>query len=192
MMEGLFTPKFLLGLIFVFVFIYNIWKFALTALGVITDLFLVLLFMPFTIVSECFPEKDTKYSGVFKPIWDNLAGIVKRVALKDQIQKFVSAMIYFIVLSIVSTICVILLSDSNLFVYRSAGSGNLDAITILIIGCLVAYLMNRSEEIAKKMEATIDSSAGETIGTMIVNAGKGLYNRGKQIVGVIGGAMKGS
>ena len=192
MMEGLFTPKFILGLIFVLVFIYNIWKFALTALGVITDLFFVLLFLPFTIVSECFPEKDTKYDGVFKPIWTNLAGIVRRVSLKDQFQKFIGAVIYFIVLSIVSTICVILISDTNQFVYRAAGTVNVDAITILIIGCLVAYLMNRSGEISKKIDATIDASVGENFGTMLVNAGKGVYNFGKRIVGTIGGAMKGS
>ena len=192
MAEGLFAPKFLLGAIFVLLFIYNIWKFALTALGVITDLFFVLLFLPFTIVSECFPEKDTKYNGFFKPVWTSMASIVQRVALKDQIQKFVSAVIYFIVLSIVSTICVILISGTNQFVYQATGSSGADSVTVLIIGCLVAYLMNRSEEIAKKIEATIDASAGERFGSAIVGMGKSVYGFGKKVVGTIGSVIKGA
>jgi hypothetical protein len=164
---------FLMGIVFVCLFVYNIWKFALSALGVVADLFFVLLFMPFTAVKECFAG-DTKYDGIFRPVWDRMAGLISGASLSAQFTKFIGAVIYFIVLAIVSAICVILLAG----VGPMEGGGLMD---ILITGCLVAYLMGKIDELAGKLGGKIDASFGDSIGGAIKSAAKGLVDAGKKV-----------
>ena len=168
---------FMLGLIFVILFIYNIWKFALTALGVIVDLFFVLLFLPFTAVKECFANAgDTKYNGVFRPLWDELIGLVKGVSFADQAKKFINAIVYFVILSVMAAISIALLAGTNI-------SDQRNFMSVLIIGCIVAYLIGtKTDELVKKFGAAVDGSVGDALGELIKTTTKNITDWGKKAV----------
>ncbi|MDR1361052.1 MAG: hypothetical protein LBJ18_01945 [Rickettsiales bacterium] len=156
---------FLAGVVFVVIFIYNIWKFALMALGVIVDLFLVLMMLPFTAIAETFNEKDnSKYEGGAKipgDIFKAFMGIfsVKNFSLNAAVMKFINVAVYFVSLSIVIALCAAILSgvvDADL----SATVPTLDNngfMTVLIVGCLVAYLASKSDTIAKDIGGSIEN-----------------------------------
>ncbi|MDR1027733.1 MAG: hypothetical protein LBL46_04940 [Rickettsiales bacterium] len=169
--------EFLMGLIFVILFIYNIWKFALAALGVIVDLFFVLMFLPFTAIKECF-KGGTTYKGMWAPIWDAFVGLVGGEELGKQFQKFVSAAIYFAALSVVCAIAVILMAGVN-----PAFGG--DAISVLIVGCMSAYLIGKADDLAKKMGGGIDNSFGDEIAANAKNIWGGAVDFGKRVVKII-------
>lgn len=178
---------FMMGLIFVLLFIYNIWKFALAALGVVADLFFVLLFLPFTAVNESFKGgKDTKYDGIFKPVWDALINFVdgKNISLDSQFKKFINAVIYFIVLSVVAAICIALLAGVN-----PMHGG--DFISILIIGCLVAYLMGKVDDLAKGLtgagEKEVFGDVGDDVGNLVKSIGQQVASWGKNATKIIAG-----
>jgi hypothetical protein len=147
--QSVFT--FVAGATFVVIFIYNIWKFALMALGVIADLFLVILMLPFTAISETFGKmKLSNSKGYPEQILEGFMGIFQTQSLSSQIQKFISAVIYFISLSIVIAVCAAILSgviDSNLAATIPTLENEGFMIT-LIVGCLVAYLANKAGQIA--------------------------------------------
>ena len=169
--------EFLMGLVFVILFIYNIWKFTLAALGVIVDLFFVLLFLPFTAVRECF-KGGTTYKGMWSPIWSAFVDLVGGDDLGKQFQKFVSAAIYFAAISVVCAIAVILMSGVN-----PAYGG--DAIGVLIVGSLSAYLIGRADEIAKKMGGGIDGSFGDELAANAKNIWNNAVGFGKKVVKLV-------
>jgi hypothetical protein len=165
---------FLMGLVFVLLFIYNIWKFALSALSVIVDLFFVLLFMPFTAIKECFSEKDMKYDGYFAPLFKELVGFVKGAGLAEQAMKFVYAMIYFIVLAIVSAISVVLMSGAR---------G--DFMSILISGCITVYLMGQTDALAEKLGGKIDHEFEKQVKEVAGGIGKQVADWGKKAAKIL-------
>jgi hypothetical protein len=187
MRQGLGTSglTFLLGLIFVILFIYNIWKFALAALNVIVDLFFVLLFLPFTAVSECF-KGGTTYKGMFAPLWTQMKDFVsgESISIAGQFRKFINAIIYFVVLSIVCAICVILVAGVNPMAPGAAAFGS-DAITILIIGCLAAYLMGQADTLANSLGGKIEGDVGKQIGDTAIAAVKGIGEWGKNAIKIL-------
>ena len=181
MKEGLANSgtTFFLGLIFVMLFVYNIWRFALAALGVIVDLSFVLLFLPFTAVKECFgDEKDTKYNGLFKPLFTGLVNFVQGAAAKDQFQKFINAVIYFVVLSIVSAISTALLAKSE-----PLSADNF--MGVLIMGCLTAYLISKADKLAEDLGGKIDDSFGQNVEKVALGVGKNIIDKGKKVVEMI-------
>ncbi|MCL2748934.1 MAG: hypothetical protein FWE50_02560 [Alphaproteobacteria bacterium] len=165
---------FVAGAVFVVIFAINIWKFALLAFGVIADLFLAILLLPFTAITECF-GKGTNYKGIPGDIFKAFAGIFKYAGLSEQIQRFIRAIIYFIVLAIVAAIGAALLGG--------VVGASLDAATpsvktidgfmpVLIVGCLVAYLVNKAADIATSLGGKIDDSFGKTVGEDLKKAWK--------------------
>ena len=154
----------LLGLIFIILFVFNIIKFAVAALGVIMDLFFILLFLPFTAYSQCFKGAEVG-KGHFASIWSALAKIVPDQNLDDQVRKFFKAILYFVVLSLISAIAIVLLAGVN--PYDGA-----DALTVLIVGALVAYLLGGADGYIEKFGGGIDKSFGE--------------ERRKEVEGIIG------
>lgn len=186
MKQGLLSSAlvFFMGLTFVLIFIYTIWKFALEALGVIVDLFFVLLFLPFTAIQESFGEKKddknnpTKYDGIFKPLWTELVGLIKGATLSSQIKKFLDAMIYFVVLAIVAAISVSLLAGVNPRVEANF-------MAILIIGGLVMYLIGQVGPLAKKITGSDESKFGKDVWDTVSGFGKTAFNWGKKQIKVI-------
>lgn len=171
MIGGLGTSGFtvLIGLIFVVLFVYNMYKFALMALGVIADLFLAILLLPFTAIAETMTK--TSYSGIAGTIYNGFLDLfkVESFSISSQILRFIKAAIYFITLSIVFSICVILMSDTinaNLLV-MAFNIDNTEYLTVLLIGCLVTYLATQADKIAKDMGGAIDDSFGKQVGNDI-------------------------
>ena len=162
---------FFVGAAFVIVFIMNIWKFALVALGVVVNLFLVLLFLPFTAIAETFGDKTTNYEGAIgKEIFVKFAGIFSTVSLSSQFQKFIQAVIYFVFLSVIVAICAALLSgvvDLDAMysapTFDSLSIGDAGPMTIFLCGILVYYLATQAEKLAKELGGDIDSKFGETV-----------------------------
>lgn len=160
---------FVVGAIFVVVFAWNTWKFALMALGVIMDLFLGVMMLPFTALAETI--SPTSYKGLAGNIFNGFIKLfnVGPVKLDAQINRFINAAIYFVALSIVIAVCAGLL-------YGIIGTNmatqiptleNDGFIPALLTGLLVAYLANKADEIAKKIggnDKPIDASFGTKFG----------------------------
>lgn len=166
MIAGIGTSAFtvLVGAIFIVIFIYNIWKFALMALGVIMDLFLAVLLLPFTAIAETIGK--TSYKGIAGDIFNGFLGIFKVESLSTQIQRFINAAIYFVSLSIVIALCAALLSgtvSANLAA-QVPTLENSNFVLTLLTGCLVAHLANRASEIAKNLGGSINDSFGGQFG----------------------------
>ncbi|NMA32727.1 MAG: hypothetical protein GX944_02245, partial [Alphaproteobacteria bacterium] len=161
---------FIAGAVFVVIFVINIWKFALLALGVIVDLFLAIILLPFTAIKECFGQ-GTSLQGVAGSIFTAFTGLFKSVSLNDQIQRFIRAIIYFIVLSIMAAIGAALLGGV-VSADLSAATPSVQSdsfMSVLIVGCLVAYLVSKSAKIAEDLGGKIDDSFDKKVQNDIKN-----------------------
>ncbi len=160
--------SFIMGAVFVVIFVWNTWKFALMALGVIMDLFLGVLMLPFTALAETITP--TSYKGLAGNIFNNFIKLFNAgpVKLDTQINRFINAAVYFVSLSIVIAVCAGLL-------YGIIGPGtatqvptleNDGFIPALLTGLLVGYLANRADEFAKNIGggASVDDSFGKKFG----------------------------
>ena len=175
----------IVGIIFIFVFVKAIWKFALMALGVIMDLFLAVLLLPFTAIAETIGK--TSYKGIAGDIFNGFLGIFKTQSLSSQIQKFVNAAIYFVSLSIVIAVCAALLSGavtSNLAA-EIPTLENTNFVITLLTALLVSYLANRADEIAKNLGGSIDASFGTDFGNQIKKLWNNASGYGKKVIGII-------
>jgi hypothetical protein len=145
------TFSFVVGAIFTAVFAWNAIKFMLMALGVVMDLFLGVLLLPFTALAETIPQ--TSYKGLAGNIFNGFTKLFNTgpVKLDEQIKRFVNAAIYFVALSIVIAICAALLYgviDSDLSSQVPALE-NTGFIPALLTGLLVGYLADQADKIAK-------------------------------------------
>ena len=151
---------FIIGAIFVVIFAWNTWKFALMAMSVIMNLFLGVLLLPFTALAETIPQ--TSYKGVMGNIFNAFLGLFKlgQVKLDTQINRFINAAIYFVSLSIVIAICAALLSGV-ITPTLSADVPTLENegfIPTLLTGALVAWLAARADSLAKDIGGQIPNS----------------------------------
>ena len=155
----------IVGVVSVVMFILCIFKYAFMTLGVVVDLFLTLLLLPFTAIAESLPSTDSKSKGYLDQILGGLLKIFNTKKLSEVITVFISATIYFISLSIIIAICAALLSriialnESNEFVVGSA-------MTTILTGCLVLYLASSTgklEDLIKKIGGSINNTFGKTL-----------------------------
>lgn len=188
MIAGIGTSAFtvLVGATFIVIFLYTGFKFLLMGLGVIMDLFLSVLMLPFTAIAETI--KSTSYKGIAGDIFNGFLGLFKPETLSRQIQRFIDAAIYFVSLSIVIAVCAALLSgtvDANL-ASEIPTLENDGFIITLLTGCLVAYLANRADKIATEdIGGKIDASFGKKFGDDVKRLGKNTYGFGKKVVDII-------
>ena len=188
MIAGIGTSAFtvLVGATFIVIFLYTGFKFLLMGLGVIMDLFLSVLMLPFTAIAETI--KSTSYKGIAGDIFNGFLGLFKPESLQNQIQRFINAAIYFVSLSIVIAVCAALLSgtvDANL-ASEIPTLENDGFIITLLTGCLVAYLANRADKIATEdIGGKIDTSFGKKFGDDVKRLGKNTYGFGKKVVDII-------
>lgn len=152
------------GIFAVVVFIKCIFKYAFMTLGVVADLFLTLLLIPFTAVAESLvPAPDGKaipgriYNGFMTLFTTNKS--VKKVS--GVLGVFINAAIYFISLSIMIAICAALLS--NIISLDNHEFKMAPAMTILLAGCFVLYLADKTDEYAKKIGGSIDNTVGQKL-----------------------------
>lgn len=177
----------LVGATFIILFIYNAFKFALMAFGVIVDLFLGVFMLPFTAIAETINK--TSYKGIIGDIFNGFLGLFNPESLQRQITRFIDAAIYFVSLSIVIALCTALLSgtiDANLAT-EIPSIENSGFIITLLTGLLVAYLANRADSIAKDLGGKIDDSFGKKFGEDIKKLFNNTTNWGKNAIKIIRG-----
>ncbi|MCL1786134.1 MAG: hypothetical protein FWG39_03225 [Alphaproteobacteria bacterium] len=160
---------FIAGVAFVWIFVKNIWDFAIEAFGVITSLFLVIMLLPFTAVAECFDGgTNLKDQGLFSKFFGMLAGMLggNKLKLHSQFMVFIRAAIYYVALSIVAGIGMALLGMvaqpgflQNAPVIENSG----DFILILAVGALVAHLAKKAGDITKDLGGAIDGEFGKQV-----------------------------
>ncbi|MBR2393590.1 MAG: hypothetical protein IKB05_03805 [Alphaproteobacteria bacterium] len=172
---------FVLGVAFIIMFIVNAWKFTFMAFGVIADLFLAIIMLPFTAVAETVTK--TSYKGIPGTIYNTFTGLFKTESLKAQIGRVVSAAIYFIVLAVVIAVCVALMSG---FVGVNSATmapdlKDVGVMPMLITGFLVWYLANRADEIAKDWGGSIKDEFGKKLRGDVETLAKDVYKTSKQI-----------
>lgn len=166
MISGIGTNAFtcLMGATFVVVFTYNAIRFALSALGVIADLFLAVMMLPFTAVTETVGKSN--YKGIVGDVFNGFMGLFNAETLDAQIGRFINASIYFISLSVVIAICAALMSGVvTADLVAAVPSMTTDGFwPALLIGLLVAYLANKSSEIAQSIGGKINDKIGIQMG----------------------------
>ncbi|MDE5615946.1 MAG: hypothetical protein K2I81_03890 [Alphaproteobacteria bacterium] len=176
--HSMFT--FLIGVVFIVIFLINIWKFALMALGVIADLFLTIFMLPFTAIAETVGK--TSYKGIAGTIFNGFLGLFKTENLTTQINRFINAAIYFVSLSIVVAICTAILSgvvDADLAAQVPSIDNDGFMITLLI-GCLVAYLADKALQLAKDLGGSVDDSLGQQFGKDITKLAKNIQSQAQK------------
>ena len=161
------TLMFIMGAVFIAVFAWNTWKFTMMALSVIMSLFLAVLLLPFTAFAETIPQ--TSYKGIVGNIFNSFTALfnAKQFKLEALVNKFISAAIYFVSLSIVIAICAALLSSViNVNVTTLLPTiTNEDFIPALLAGLLTAWLAGRADEIARKIGGSLTTSDKNDPGT---------------------------
>ncbi len=181
---GVSTFSFISGLIFVGLFTYAAFKFAFVAFGVIADLFLVVILLPFTAVAETLNK--TKYEGIAGKIYNGLLGLfnTESFSLSAQVKKFIDASVYFIALSIAVAIGGALLAnglqiDSQTHIIKII---NGDRITMMLIGALVAYIAVHVDDIAKTLGGGIEYTLGTELSNDVTNLYKGAKKRLEEFI----------
>lgn len=165
---------FVLGLAFVIIFTINAWKFTFMAFGVIADLFLAIIMLPFTAVSETVTK--TSYDGIPGTVYNAFTGLFKAESLKAQIGRVISAAIYFVVLAVVIAVCITLMSG---FI-NMENLSDADIISMMVTGFLVWYLANRADEIAKDWGGNIKDEFGKKLRSNVETLAKDFYKTGER------------
>lgn len=154
------TVAIIVGAISIIIFVKCIFKYAFMTLGIVADLFLTLLMLPFTAIAEAMPStKESNYAG---QIFSGILKLFNTKKLSDVISVFINTTIYFASLAIVIAICAALLSSvirpgqDNTFTVASG-------MTTLLTGCFILYLANKAEELAAKIGGKIDNSLGQKL-----------------------------
>ncbi len=150
------------GIALIFMFISVAWKFAFIALGVILDLFLGLIMLPFTALAETIGT--TSLQAIPGQVYNAFTSVFKPEKLSDQINRLVNALIYFVSLSIVVGFCSALVG--SVFVNSSTGEIALTSNGFwiaFIVAMLVWYFASQAESIAKKLGGSINDSMGTAL-----------------------------
>ncbi|MDW2958836.1 MAG: hypothetical protein R8M37_03450 [Alphaproteobacteria bacterium] len=157
-------------------FLIVAWKFAFMALGVIADLFLGVMMLPFTAVAET--VNQTSYNGIVGKIFNGFLRMFQTESLSTQINRFVQTAIYFVSLSIVIAFCAALLSGvvdfnmaSNVPTLESQ-----DFLTTLLCVALAWWFADKSMKIAQDLGGKIEYG----VGTQMQNDTKKLWDLSKK------------
>ena len=120
--------------------------------------------LPFTAIQECF-GKGTNLKGVAGNIFKAFAEMFKAASLNKQIMRFIRAVIYFIVLAIMAAIGAALLGGvvSTDLASATPSVQSDSFMSVLIVGCLVAYLVNKASKWAENFGGKIDDSFGKQV-----------------------------
>lgn len=144
----------IVGIVSIVIFIKCIFKYAFMALAVIADLFLRLLMLPFTALAESMPSSSEK--NIPGQVFNGFLKIFNTQKLSDVLSAFVNVAIYFVSLSIIITICAVLLT--NIISLNGDNSYSIgSAITTIISGCFILYIAKRTDEMVGKLGGGIDS-----------------------------------
>lgn len=154
---------FLCGGAFVAGFLYLTWRFAFIAFGVIADLFLGVIMLPFTAVAETIGK--TSYKGIAGDIFNTFMGLFKAESLQTQIMRFVNAALHFIVLAVVIAVASGLISgliDMNMGAQLPDFETPEFWISVLM-AALAWYLAGHAMEFATEFGGAINTTMGDTL-----------------------------
>ena len=154
---------FLCGAGLVIGFIYLAWQFAFIAFGVIADLFLSVIMLPFTAVSESVYQ--TTHKGIVGNIYNGFVKLFSAESLKAQFERFVNAALHFVVLSIVIAICTTLLSGIITVdtVNMAPDISNQNVWVIMLVSALTWWLAKNASNIANDLGGAISTEFGTNI-----------------------------
>lgn len=160
---GVSLFSFLCGITFVGGFVYLAWRFAFMAFGVIADLFLGIIMLPFTAVAET--VNKTTYKGIPGNIYNGFTKLFSAESLNVQIARFVNAALHFIVLSIVISVCAAMLSsvyktDMTSIVPRIENQG---FVITVFVSALVWWLAKNATKFANEMGGKISYDMGQNL-----------------------------
>lgn len=149
-----------MGIVSIFVFAKCILKYAFMTLGIVADLFLTLLMLPFTALAEAMPTtKESNYAG---QIFSGLLKVFNTKKLSEVIGVFVNTAIYFVSLSLVIAVAASLLSyiirtdQNNTYVVASA-------MTTILCGWLILHILGEADKLAETIGGKIDNSFGKKL-----------------------------
>ena len=155
-----------IGLYVTYLSIVCIWKFLVISLGVIADLFLAIMLLPFTAIAET--TAKTKYKGVAGDLFNSFLGIFKAEDLQTQINRVVTAALYFVCLAVAISVSVSLLAfiiDPATGKILSADelNGFAGSMVLILTLLLVCYMADKAKNLAQQWGGKIDSSWGENL-----------------------------
>ena len=153
--------SFVCGVIFAVGFIFLAWRYAFMAFGVIADLFLAIILLPFTAVAESVGK--TTYKGIAGNIYNGFLELFKTEKLNVQIERFINVALFYVILSVIISISAALLSS----VIKFNSSGALPQIgdsnfwvTALVLG-LTFWFAKGAEKMATDIGGKISYEMGE-------------------------------
>ena len=154
---------FLCGGVFVGGFIYLAWRFAFIAFGVIADLFLGIIMLPFTAIAETIGK--TSYKGILGDIFNGFMGLFSSESLQTQIGRFINAALHFVALAIVIAVASGLLSG---LVNLNASQGlpefqETGFWVSILIAALTWYLASNATKLATDFGGAIDHKMGDVM-----------------------------
>ena len=163
---------FIMGFVLIGSFIYLMWRFAFIAFGVIADLFLGILLLPFTAIAET--VSNTSYKGIAGSFYNGFVSLFSAEKLKTQIERFINAALHFIAMSIIISVCIGLLStvysvDSETLVPNIE---NPSFVITLLTTALAVWLAKNATAKAKEMGGSISTELVNTLQTDAKNLWK--------------------
>ena len=173
------APAVIVGLISIILFVKCILKYAFMTLGVVADLFLTLMMLPFTAIAECVP--DTKETNYTAKIFKGFFKMFNTLKISDVINKFIKATIYFVCLAIIIAICAALLTNI-ISVNENSQYAVGSAMTTILSGCFVLYLANKADKLATQMGGSIDNTLGKRFQSDTKNLWDGAKATGTKII----------
>lgn len=167
---------FLCGGAFVIGFICLAWKFAFIAFGVIADLFLGIIMLPFTAIAET--TAKTTYKGIAGNIFNGFLKLFTAESLSNQISRVTGAALHFIALSVIISVCAALLSsvistDNPAMVPQLEDQGFW---VTMFIAALTWWLAKKATNFATEMGGKISYE----MGTNLQNDAKNLWSSTKK------------
>jgi hypothetical protein len=149
-----------MGIVSLYIFAKCILKYAFMTLGIVADLFLTLLMLPFTALAESMPTtKETNYAG---QIFSGFLGVFNTKKLSEVISTFINTAIYFVSLAIVVGVAAVLLS----YIVKTDSTSTYvvgSAMVNILCGALVLHIIDKADELAKDIGGSIDNSFGKKL-----------------------------
>lgn len=154
----------IIGIVITWLALKNIFKYLFIALGVIADLFLALLLLPFTAIAETIAK--TNYKGVAGNIFNSFLEIFKTEKLGRQITRIINAALYFVCLAVATGVSVSLLTfviDPMTGQLNSEFGGFDGAILLILTLLLISYMADKTTSLANDWGGKIDSEFGDKV-----------------------------
>ena len=142
------------------------------ALGVIADIFLSILLLPFTAIAETIAK--TSYKGIAGDIFNSFLDIFKAEKLETQINRIIKAALYFVCLAVATGVSISLLTFViDPYTGHVLSAGGFDGAIMLILSLLlVCYMADKANDLATKWGGKIEGNFGDQVKKDVTNLWK--------------------